>query len=89
MKDAGKPGGEAPLGKPARAAARTFTDEVLDDRMAEILRRKTPAERLAIAFGMWRFARDTIRRNVALRNPEWSEAEVAREVARRMSHGAG
>jgi hypothetical protein len=67
---------------------RTFTDEVLDDRMAEILRSKTPAERLAIAFGMWSFARQTICRVVAHQHPEWSEANVNREVARRMSYGA-
>ncbi len=72
----------------ARTTARTFTDEVLDDRMAAILRSKTPAQRLAIAFDMWPFARITIRRNLARQHPEWSEAELVREVARRMSHGA-
>jgi hypothetical protein len=56
--------------------------------MAAILRSKTPAERLAIAFRMWSFARNMIRCIVAREHPEWSEAEVAREVARRMSHGA-
>jgi Rv0078B-related antitoxin len=72
----------------ARTTARTFTDEVLDDRMAAILRTKTPAQRLAIAFDLWSFARMTIRRNLGRQHPEWSEAELVREVARRMSHGA-
>jgi hypothetical protein len=72
----------------ADASSRTFTDVVLDDKMAAILRNKSPAERLASAFSMWRFARDTIRRNVARQHPGWSAAEVDREVARRMSHGA-
>jgi hypothetical protein len=67
---------------------RTFTDDVLDDSMAAILRAKTPAERLAIAFGMWRFARDLMLRTTAAQHPLWSPAEVARHVARRMSHGA-
>ncbi len=67
---------------------RAFNEEVLDDRMAAILRTKSPAERLAIAFGMWRFARDTLRRNIAREHPDWSDAEVAQQVARRISHGA-
>ncbi len=67
---------------------RTFTDEVLDDRMAEILRAKTPAERLAIACRMWDFARQLIGDGIRTQHPEWSEAEVQRQIARRMSHGA-
>ena len=66
---------------------RRFTDEVLDDRMAAILRSKTPAERLAMAFGMWRFARDLISRNARRDHPEWTESELTLHVARRMSHG--
>ena len=63
--------------------------EVVDDRMADVLRAKSPAERLAISWGMWRFARDTIRRVVADQHPDWSEDEVKREAARRLVHGAG
>jgi hypothetical protein len=62
--------------------------EILDDAMAEILRRKTPAERLAIANGMWRFARDMLRANIAREHPDWTEDQVNRMVARRLSHGA-
>jgi hypothetical protein len=62
--------------------------EIVDDRVAEILRSKTPAERLAIADGMWWFARRMIREIVAREHPDWSEAEINRQVARRMSHGA-
>ncbi len=67
---------------------RTFTDEILSDEMAAILRTKTPAERLAIAFGMWSFASQMVRRIAQAEHPEWSEAELERYVARRMSHGA-
>ena len=62
--------------------------EILDDAMADILRRKTPAERLAIANGMWRFARDMLRATLTREHPEWTEDEVNRMVARRLSHGA-
>jgi hypothetical protein len=64
------------------------TMEILDDAMADILRRKTPAERLAIANGMWKFARDMLRASLAREHPDWTEDELNRMVARRLSHGA-
>ncbi|NQT15063.1 MAG: hypothetical protein HQ582_20065 [Planctomycetes bacterium] len=63
--------------------------EVVDDLMADVLRAKSPAERLAISFGMWRFARDTIRRVVAGQHPDWSDEKIKREATRRLVHGAG
>lgn len=62
--------------------------EVIDDQMAEVLRAKTPAERLAIAHGMWSHARAMIQRIVKVDHPEWSEEQVRFQVARRLSHGA-
>jgi len=67
---------------------RTFTDEILDDRVAEILRRKTPAERLEMAFAMWRFGQELVRESVRASHPDWTEEEIHRETGRRMSHGA-
>lgn len=67
---------------------RKFTDEILDDQMAEILRAKTPAERLAIGFGMWRFASRMILANLRRQHGDWTEEMCLRETARRMSHGA-
>jgi Rv0078B-related antitoxin len=67
------------------AHTRTFTDEVLDDAMAAILRQKTPAERLAIAFRMWAFAQQMVRETLRREHPEWDDAELRRQVARRMS----
>jgi hypothetical protein len=64
------------------------TVEIVDERVAEILRKKTPAERLAIADGLWRFAREMIHAIIAREHPDWSEDEIRRQVARRMSHGA-
>lgn len=62
--------------------------EVLDDVMAEVLCRKTPAERLAIGFGLWRSARKLLRGQLASLHPEWDGERLEREVARRLSHGA-
>jgi len=62
--------------------------EVLDDAMAEVLRRKTPAERLAIGFGLWRSARRMLRGQLASLHPDWDAERLEREVVRRLSHGA-
>lgn len=61
--------------------------EMIDDATAEILRRMTEAERLAIAFRMWDFARDMLRANIRADHPEWTEEQVNRAAASRMSHG--
>ena len=62
--------------------------EVVDGRMAEVLRRKSPAERLRIGFEMWASAREMIYSYLASQHPEWSEGELNREVARRLLRGA-
>lgn len=61
--------------------------EVMDDAMADILRRKTPAERLRITGRMWRSARVLLRSAIRLQYPDWDENQVNREVVRRISHG--
>ncbi len=62
--------------------------EVMDDQMAEILRRKTGAERLAIASGMFASARRMLLSHLRATHPEWSDEQVLREASRRLSHGA-
>ncbi len=61
--------------------------EMVDEAMAEVLRQKTEVERLAIANRMWVFACDLVRKLIVQEHPDWSEEEVQRQVARRMSHG--
>jgi hypothetical protein len=56
--------------------SRSRAIEAIDIRVVEILRKKTPAERLAMADGMWRFARQMIRAIIAQEHPDWSEAEI-------------
>ena len=60
----------------------------MDNRVADILRRKSDAERLAMVDQMWCFARDMIRCNLRREHPDWSDDEVDRITARRLSHGA-
>jgi hypothetical protein len=61
--------------------------EVVDDITAEILRHKTPAERLAIAFNLWTSTRDMLRAHLKRTHPEWDDEMVNREVAKRLLHG--
>jgi len=62
--------------------------EVVDDEMAAVLRTKTGAERLAIASDMYESARRMLLSHLAAEHPDWSEEQVTREAARRLSHGA-
>ena len=62
--------------------------ESVDESMAEIYRKKSPAERLRIAFGLWRSARTLLLNLLRDANPDWDEKHLQREVARRISHGA-
>jgi len=63
--------------------------EIIDDQMAEILRAKTPAERLEMANGMWRTARELISSKLRYDHPEWTADQIWAETARRMSGGSG
>ena len=62
--------------------------ECVDGMMAAVLRGKTPAERLRMADGMWRFARETIIAVLRQEHPEWDERRIVEEAVRRLSHGA-
>ena len=61
--------------------------EVVDDAVAEILRRKTPGERMEMMGECWRFARIWVEGAVRSRHPEWDDARVNAEVSRRLSGG--
>ena len=62
--------------------------DVVDDRIAAILKDKTPAERLHIAFGIWSSARRMLLSHIGHTHPNWSRQDVEREVARRLLHGS-
>jgi hypothetical protein len=66
---------------------RPTTIEVVDLEMADVLREKTEAERLRIAWGMWCSARDMLRNPLRAEHCDWSAQDVDREVARRLAHG--
>ena len=61
--------------------------EVLDEAMVAVLKAKTPAERVMIGFDCQRTVRRVITAHLCTQHPEWNEAEIDVEVARRLLHG--
>ena len=61
--------------------------EVVDEAMAEVLRQKTPGERMVMVGSAWRFARMWTEGAVRSQHAEWEEDRVAAEVRRRLSGG--
>jgi hypothetical protein len=72
----------------ARAERPVPEFEILDDQMAAIWRQKTGAERIQIASDLFAFARKLTLSSVRSMHPDWSEEQIWRETARRLSHGA-
>ena len=62
--------------------------EVVSDEMAEVYRRMTPAERWAVACGMFSSARRMILSHLRTEHPNWDDCRIREEAARRLSHGA-
>lgn len=63
--------------------------EVVDDALAETLKRKTTWERIGMVFSANRTARLLLEGSIRTRHPDWADAEVAREVVRRITRGSG
>jgi len=63
--------------------------EVMDDQMAEILRAKSGAERLRIAFGMWESTRRMLTSMLTADHSDWSQERIRSEVSRRLAHDSG
>lgn len=63
---------------------RRIVVEVIDDDMAEVLRRKTPAQRLAATHAMWRAARDQTLAVIRHLHPEWDSAQLQSDLRRRL-----
>ncbi len=63
--------------------------ELLDEAVAEVLRRKTPTERVAMVFAADRTMRLRLEGRLCSRRPEWDQQTGMQEIARRMCRGAG
>jgi hypothetical protein len=62
--------------------------ECVDDDIARILAKKTPAERIRMVTDGWRAARRMLEAQVRRMEPGWSDELIEREVSRRMLAGS-
>lgn len=61
--------------------------EVMDDDMAEVFRSMTGAQRLEVAFGMIRSARNMLTHHLRTEHPDWDNEQIQQEVASRFLRG--
>jgi|PlaIllAssembly_1097288.scaffolds.fasta_scaffold191805_1 hypothetical protein len=61
--------------------------EIIDNQMAQVLKDKSPQQRLFIAFSMWSEAKKQLTHYLFSLHPDWDENKIQREVAKRLSHG--
>jgi len=57
--------------------------ELLDDSIVEVLRQKSPVERLAMAFAAERTMHAMLTTHLRSEHPDWGQERIAMEVARR------
>ena len=62
--------------------------ELTDPLVIENNRRMTPAEKIAQVFALNRNIRQRLVSSLGAQHPEWNEAQVQQEIARRMTLGA-
>ena len=61
--------------------------EVVDERVAQILRQKTPAERMKMVSDGWNFAKMWLAGIIRSEHKDWDEKKVMEEVRRRLHCG--
>lgn len=61
--------------------------EVIDDQMAEVLREKTPVEKVAMICAANRTARLLAAAGARHQYPDWDETQINAEVIRRVCGG--
>jgi len=65
-----------------------FRIEMLDDDMAEVLKTKSPAERLKIANFLFNSAKLLIKASLKAQFPDWDEKRLTDEMLARISNGS-
>jgi len=60
--------------------------EVVDAAVADILRQKTPAEKIKMTAGFDRAMRRLLTNYLRAEFPHWDDEQIRREVVRRMTH---
>ena len=60
---------------------------MVDDKVAEILRKKTGQERLEMVWDSWNFFNQIIEAHLKNIHPEWTQEQIQKEIARRVLYG--
>lgn len=63
--------------------------EVVDDAVADVLRRMTSGQRVEAALAANRFVRLRLEGHLRTLHPDWDDARIQAEIARRMRLGSG
>ncbi len=74
---------------PYRSLLGDFADAQAEERYLAIMRRMTPEQKWAAAFELWELAVEAARAGVRAQHPDWTEARVRAEVARRIIEAHG
>jgi hypothetical protein len=61
--------------------------EVIDDKIAEIMKSKSGQERLNMVWDAWAFFEKRIRVYLKNMHPEWTEEQIQKEIVKRLTHG--
>ncbi len=61
--------------------------EVVDEKVAEILRTKTGQERLKMVWDSWTFFYQRLQAYLRNAHPEWTQEEIQKEIVKRISYG--
>lgn len=61
--------------------------EAIDDQLAQVLRSKSPAEKVEMVAAANRTARLLAAAGIRYQHPDWDEAQVLAEVIRRVTGG--
>jgi len=62
--------------------------EIVDPQIAEVLRRKTPAEKVEMVVAANRTARLLAAAGIRFQHPDWNDAQVQAEIIRRVTGGS-
>jgi ABC-type transport system involved in cytochrome bd biosynthesis fused ATPase/permease subunit len=62
--------------------------EVVDDKVAEILKMKSGPERLSMVWDAWTFYDKTVRAYLKNKHPEWTEEQIQKEIVKRVTYGS-
>lgn len=61
--------------------------ETIEDSMVDILKKKSPQERLTIAFNLYHSAKLQLTHYLCSLYPDWDARNIQYEVTKRLSHG--